>query len=182
MPQKTSITVVLGDILQQEDCDGLVNSANSYLIAGGGVCGAIHKAAGPDLVRYTKRLAPLAVGEALASPGFRINAEIIHTVGPKYHQDPDPPVNLARALTSALRLADANGIQRIAVPAISMGIYGYPPALAVPLLVDTAFGLITEFRHLLEVRFVVVDRGLYDLFFEEIGRMGLAARVRTVPR
>ncbi len=84
-------------------------------------------------------------------------------------------MNLARAFTSALRLADANGIQRIAVPAISMGVYGYPPAQAVPLLIDTAFGLIPEFSYLLEIRFVVVDRGLYQLFCDEITRSGGAA-------
>ncbi len=70
MNKKAAITVALGDILEQGDCDGVVNSANSYLIAGGGVCGAVYKAAGPDLERYTKRLAPLAVGQAVASPGF----------------------------------------------------------------------------------------------------------------
>jgi O-acetyl-ADP-ribose deacetylase len=105
----------------------------------------------------------------VTSPGFGVNPQIIHTVGPRYHRDSDPPANLARALTSALRLADANGIQRIAVPAISMGVYGYPSAQAVPLLIDTAFRLMPEFSHLLEIRFVVVDRGLYDLRVEEIG-------------
>jgi O-acetyl-ADP-ribose deacetylase (regulator of RNase III) len=162
------VTVVLGDILKQTDCDGLVNSANAYLIAGGGVCGAIYKAAGPELERYTRPLAPLGLGEAIASPGFNIPATLFHTRGPKYHEDPNPPANLARALESAVRLADAKKIRRLAVPAISTGIYGYPIDEAVPILVKTAFQLTPNLSHLQEIRFTVVDAMLYQKFCETI--------------
>jgi O-acetyl-ADP-ribose deacetylase len=162
------VTVVLGDILKQTDCDGLVNSANAYLIAGGGVCGAIYKAAGPELERYTRPLAPLGLGEAIASPGFKITAKLFHTRGPKYHEDPNPPANLAKALESAVRLADAQKIRRLAVPAISTGIYGYPIDDAVPILVKTAFQLAPNLSHLQEIRFTVVDAMLYQIFYEAI--------------
>ena len=168
MKALAKVTVVLGDILKQADCDGLVNSANAYLIAGGGVCGAIYKAAGSELERYTRPLAPLALGEAIASPGFKIPAKLFHTRGPKYHEDPHPPANLARALESAVRLADAHKIQRLAVPAISMGIYGYPIDEAVPILVKTAFRLAPNLSHLQEIRFTVVDAMLCQIFRELI--------------
>jgi O-acetyl-ADP-ribose deacetylase len=162
------VTVVLGNILKQTDCDGLVNSANAYLIAGGGVCGAIYKAAGPELERYTRPLAPLGLGEAIASPGFKITAKLFHTRGPKYHEDPNPPANLAKALESAVRLADAQKIRRLAVPAISTGIYGYPIDEAVPILVNTASQLAPNLSHLREIRFTVVDVMLYQIFCETI--------------
>ncbi len=172
MKATAQITAVLGDLLKQTDCDGLVNSANAYLIAGGGVCGAIYKAAGPELERYTRPLAPLGLGEAIASPGFNIPATLFHTRGPKYHEDPDPPANLAKALESAVRLADAQKIRRLAVPAISTGIYGYPIDEAVPILVDRAFYLVPKLIHLIEIRFAVVDRVLCLMFSDEIGRAG----------
>ena len=162
------VTVVLGDILRQADCDGLVNSANAYLIAGGGVCGAIYKAAGPELERYTRPLAPLGLGETIASPGFEIPAKLFHTRGPKYHEDPDPLANLVSALESAVRLADAHQIRRLAVPAISMGIHGYPIDEATPILVKTAFQLAPNLSHLREIRFTVVDVMLYQIFCETI--------------
>lgn len=168
MKATAQVTVVLGDILKQTDCDGLVNSANAYLIAGGGVCGAIYKAAGPELERYTRPLAPLGLGEAIASPGFNIPATLFHTRGPKYHEDPNPPANLARALESAVRLADAQKIRRLAVPAISTGIYGYPIDEAIPILVKTAFQLAPNLSHLREIRFTVVDAMLYQAFCEAI--------------
>ncbi len=168
MKALAKVTVVLGDILKQADCDGLVNSANAYLIAGGGVCGAIYKAAGSELERYTRPLAPLALGESIASPGFKSPAKLFHTRGPKYHEDPDPPANLARALESAVRLADAQKIRRLAVPAISAGIYGYPIDEAVPILVKTAFQLAPNLTHLQEIRFTVLDAMMHQAFCEAI--------------
>ena len=179
MKATVQITVVLGDILKQADCDGLVNSANAYLIAGGGVCGAIYKAAGPELERYTRPLAPLGLGEAIASPGFRIAATLFHTRAPKYHEDPDPPANLARALASAVRRADDHQIRRLAVPALSMGIYRYPIDEAVPILVKTAFELAPTLSHLQEIRFTVVDATLYKHFCEVIAVTG--AHERATP-
>ena len=163
------ITVVRGDIVRQPDCDAIVNSANSGLRAGSGVCGAIYRAAGPELEPCSVRLAPLALGAAVVTPGFALpNRLIIHTRGPMYLFDPDPPANLAAALWNSLRLADEHAVGRIAVPAISMGIFAYPPAEAVPILVRTARKLAGQLEHLREVRFVVQEEALLQRFAEEI--------------
>lgn len=163
------ITVIHGDIVQQADCDAIVNSANQHLRAGSGVCGAIHKAAGPALEPCCIRLAPLALGAAVVTPGFALpNRLIIHTIGPRYFVDPDPPGNLAAALRNTLLVADGEGVQRIAVPAISMGIFGYPPDEAVPILVNTARRLGGALKCVREVRFVMREESLFRRFVEEI--------------
>ena len=159
------VTAVNGNILAQTDCDGIVNSANEYLVAGSGVCGAIYKAAGAELEPFTKRLAPLGLGCAVASPAFNIYARwIIHTRGPKFHTDPDPPRNLAAALESATRLANQLGVQRLAVPAISTGIYGYPVREAASILIRVSHSLREELTELTEVRFVLFDSNAYSIF------------------
>ena len=167
----TLVAVVKGNIVKQTDCDGVVNSANANLRAGSGVCGAIYDAAGPKLEPYSVQFAPLLVGEAIATPAFDMHCRfIIHTRGPKYLEDSDPPLNLARAVRSALVLADENGIQRLAVPAISMGVYGYPPNEAVPILVEATFETIGSLRNLKEVRFTVGNDSLLSLFQATIER------------
>lgn len=167
----TDITVCVGNIVQQPDCDAIINSANTNLRAGSGVCGAIHAAAGPELEIVSQGLAPLGLGKAVATPGFRLpNSVVIHVRGPKYHFDPDPPLNLASAIRNGLQLAEQHGIQRIAVPAISMGVYAYPPEEAVPILVRTAHEVGTNLRHLREIRFVVIGSELKALFDEHVAR------------
>ena len=165
---KVAITATQGNIVAQPDCDGVVNAANEYLIAGGGVCGAIHAAAGPKLELCTRQFTPLGIGEAIASPGFDMKARlIIHVRGPKYLEDDYPPENLAKAVRSAILLADEHGIERLAVPAISTSIYGYPPEEAVPIMVATAFDLSNRFKKLKEIRFVVLDGNLLALFKDD---------------
>ena len=161
----SKVSIVQGNIITQSDCDGIVNAANEYLIAGGGVCGAIYKAAGPELEPFTKKLAPLRLGCAVASPGFNLSARwIIHTRGPKFHTDPDPARNLAAALESAVRLANQLEVQCLAVPAISTGIYGYPVREAASILIRVAHSLREELTELTEVRFVLFDSNAYSIF------------------
>jgi len=167
------ITVVQGDIVRQADCDAIVNSANQHLRAGSGVCGAIHAAAGPALEPCSIRLAPLALGAAVVTPGFALpNRLIIHTRGPRYFVDPDPPGNLAAALRNTLLAADEHGVRRIAVPAISMGIFSYPPDEAVPILVHAARRFGGLLKCVREVRFVVREESLFRRFVEEIAKRG----------
>ena len=162
---RAAITALKGNIVAQMDCDGIVNSANAHLIAGSGVCGAIYKAAGPQLEPYTAPLAPLHLGEALASPAFELGCRyIIHTRGPKYFEDPDPPANLAKCIRNAIALADQTGLVRLAVPAISTGVYGYPVAEAVPIMVKAAYETAGTVTCLEEIRFVVVSDDLLELF------------------
>ena len=163
------LSVVLGNIVSQADCDAVVNAANKNLRAGSGVCGAIYSAAGPLLEPCSIKLAPLAVGEAVATPAFDLGCRfIIHTLGPKYLFDEDPPLNLARAVKSAILLADQNGVKRLAMPAISTGVYGYPPEEAVSVIVKTAAEIASQLNCLEEVRFVVTTNQMLGLFKREI--------------
>ena len=114
----------------------VVNAANEGLAAGGGVCGAIFRAAGPSLQSACDTVAPCPTGDARMTPAFAINAEhIIHAVGPRYRDgSAAEKALLASAYTSALRLADDAGLESIAFPAISTGIYGFPPEEAAPIV------------------------------------------------
>lgn len=151
------VTIHVGNILHQTDCDALVNSANERLRAGSGVCGAIHGAAGPELEACSSKLAPLALSAAVITRGFRLpNPWVIHVRGPKYLFDDDPPAALALAMRNVIELADTKGLKRIAVPAISTGIFRYPLADAAKVLVATAESCAAVCVNLEEVRFVLV--------------------------
>lgn len=163
------ISVVQGNIVIQPDCDAIVNSANQNLRSGSGVCGAIYKAAGLELEPCSIQQAPLGLGAAVITPGYKLpNRYIIHTRGPKYFFDEDPPGNLAAAMRNTLLVAEENKLSRIAVPAISMGIFAYPPKEAIPILVRTAKDAGRELQYVKEARFVVMDDELFKQFSNEI--------------
>lgn len=125
------ITIVQGDITTQA-VDAIVNAANSSLLGGGGVDGAIHRAAGPALVDACRRLGGCPTGEARITPGFNLPASyVIHAVGPVWHGgEQGEPQLLASCYRQALRLCVDYQIESIAFPAISCGVYGYPLELA----------------------------------------------------
>ena len=121
------------------DSDAIVNAANESLAPGGGVCGAIHRAAGPELARACARIGGCPTGEARLTPGFRLRARfVIHAVGPVWQgggsREPDL---LASAYRSAMQLASDQGLRSIAFPAISTGIFGYPLEAATDVAVST---------------------------------------------
>lgn len=128
---KPRLDIVVGDITTL-DVDAIVNAANEGLIAGGGVCGAIYRAAGPELAKSCFAVAPCPTGQARITPGHGLKARfIIHAVGPIYQGGhADEATLLASAYTHALALAASKAIHTIAFPCISTGIYGYPPAQA----------------------------------------------------
>jgi ADP-ribosyl-[dinitrogen reductase] hydrolase len=164
-PESPRVSLVQGDIIDQRDCDGIVNSANERLRAGSGVCGAIHRAAGPELEAFSQALAPLGLGQAVATPGFALSQKaVIHVRGPKYLLDPEPASHLALAMANTLRIADRNQLGRIAVPAISMGVFAYPPQEAVPILVNATHSMLPHLHYVREIRFVVLQKNLYDIF------------------
>ncbi len=169
---QTKITVRAGDLTAQNDCDAIVNSANSSMLAGSGVCGAIHRAAGRELEKYGKLLGPLKLGQAVITPGFNLsNKYVIHLSAPKYNIDPDPPANLALSLNNALKLAEENYVKRIAFPAIGTGIYGYPINEAINIFIHSASCFI-ESKVLEEIRFVffsVEDAEIMQLKLHSIG-------------
>lgn len=121
------------------DVDAIVNAANTALAPGGGVCGAIHRAAGAELAAACERLAPCPTGEARLTPGFRLPARhVIHAVGPVWHGGGrGEAALLASAYRAALALARDHGLHSVAFPAISTGIYGYPLDAATRIAVDT---------------------------------------------
>jgi O-acetyl-ADP-ribose deacetylase len=131
------LTVVRGSIVDL-DVDAIVNAANSSLQGGGGVDGAIHRAAGPGLAEEARRLAPCPPGEARITAGHRLRARhVIHTVGPVWHGGSrGEPETLARCYTSSLALAEEAGCDVVAFPAISTGIYGYPAEEAARVAVE----------------------------------------------
>lgn len=149
------LEVVRGDITR-EQVDVIVNAANSSLLGGGGVDGAIHRAAGPALVDACRLLHRCRTGQAKTTPGFDLPATwVVHTVGPVWRGgDEGEPEALASCYRESLREADAKGARSVAFPAISTGIYGYPGDLAARVAVRTVRGTPTSVE---VVRFVCFD-------------------------
>ena len=161
------IDLVSGDITEQH-VDAIVNAANSGLLGGGGVDGAIHRRGGPEILRECRRLREttypdgLPVGAAVATTAGRLPARwVIHTVGPVYAKSEDRSGPLASCYREALRVADELGARTVAFPAVSTGIYRYPLDEAARIAVGTVRVADTGVT---DVRFVLFDRRAYDAF------------------
>jgi O-acetyl-ADP-ribose deacetylase (regulator of RNase III) len=165
------LEAVQGD-LTQESADAIVNAANSALGAGGGVCGAIFRAAGPGLAEACDALAPCPTGDARATPGFALAARwIIHAVGPVWHGgDRGEPDLLASAYRRSLAVADEIGARSVAFPAISTGIFGYPLDLATNTAVETVRRADTQVE---VVRFVCFDAATLAAYKRELSAAGM---------
>lgn len=158
-------TIERGDITKVE-VDAIVNAANPKMLGGGGVDGAIHHAAGPELLEACRRVPAVngircPFGEARITPGFLLPARfVIHTVGPIYGRTPEPELVLRRAYDACLSLALEHGLSSIAFPAISCGAYGFPLAEAATIAIAA-----TRSHHgVAHVRFVLFERDVYEAF------------------
>ncbi len=169
------LEITEGDIVRQ-DTDAIVNAANSSLMGGGGVDGAIHRAAGPELLKETRALGGCQTGDARITKGYRLRSKhVIHAVGPIYrHNDPTVADYLASAYRRSLELAVENNIKSIAFPAISAGIYGYPLEEAAEIAIGTAVDFLLHQNPLELVRFVLFTEDTLVCFLA-----ALAQQVKT---
>ena len=166
------ITLARGDITEQH-VDAVVNAANSSLLGGGGVDGAIHRKGGPAIlaackeVRRTRFPDGLPTGEAVATTAGELQARwVIHTVGPVYERVDEPARLLAACHVEALRVADELGARTVAFPAISTGVYGYPVGEAASVAIDAVRNARTTVD---EVRFVLFGDDAYQAFARALG-------------
>lgn len=151
-----TIELVVGDIVAQPDIDAVVNAANAQLLPGGGVAGAIHRAAGPGLAEECRPLAPIAPGEAVITAGHRLPSPyVIHCLGPVYGTDRPADELLASCYRRALELADRHGLRSVAFPAISTGAFGYPMEPAAEVALGTVLAAAGKLESVRTVRFVL---------------------------
>lgn len=161
------LVILQGDLIEQE-ADAIVNAANSTLLGGGGVDGAIHRGGGPEILAECKELRRtrypngLPTGQAVATTAGTLAARwVIHTVGPLYSASEDRSALLASCHVRSLRVADELGARTVAFPAISTGVYGYPLELAAPVALRSVLEADTRVE---EVRFVLFDRTVLEAF------------------
>ncbi|HUX61308.1 MAG TPA: O-acetyl-ADP-ribose deacetylase [Ignavibacteriaceae bacterium] len=168
---RNRIEIFRGDITKLK-VDAIVNAANSSLLGGGGVDGAIHNAAGPELLEYCRKLKGCPTGEAKITPGFNLHAKfVIHTVGPIWHGGMhNEPKLLASCYKNSLNLAIENEIKTIAFPAISTGIYGYPLNDATKIAVDVTLEFLEDNSSIEKVIFVCFDERTYEGYEKTISR------------
>jgi O-acetyl-ADP-ribose deacetylase (regulator of RNase III) len=164
-----SIIFKKGDITG-EDTDAIVNAANSSLMGGGGVDGAIHRAGGPAILDECKaivaRQGRLPAGQAVITTGGNLPARyVIHTVGPVWHGgSKNEPETLKNCYINSLKLADDNGLRSVAFPSISTGAYGYPVNDAASIAVEAVKEYLAGAEHIDEVRFVLFDETTYKVY------------------
>ena len=155
------------------EVDAIVNAANTTLLGGGGVDGAIHRAAGPQLLEECRTLGGCPTGESRITAGYRLPARhVIHTVGPRWRDGTrGEPELLASCYRTSLVLATEHGIRTLAYPAISCGIYGYPPDQAVKVAVRECLEGIERHDALERIIFACFDQRMLELYEQELSTM-----------
>jgi len=165
------IHIVQGDITAF-DVDAIVNAANSSLLGGGGVDGAIHRAAGPDLLAECRTLNGCPTGEAKLTRGYHLPAKyVIHTVGPMYRGQPEDPRMLRRCYQNSLNIAIQKELSSIAFPAISCGVYGYPLVQAAEIALQTTIHTLPNAPQLQSVLFVLFSQADQTVYMRTLNRI-----------
>lgn len=162
------IEIKQGDITKL-NVDAIVNAANNSLLGGGGVDGAIHRAAGPELLNECKSIGGCPTGEARITKGYNLPAKfVIHTVGPVYSGKPQDSQLLSNCYRNSLCLAVKNNIKTIAFPAISCGVYGYPIREACKIAVDTTCQFLKENPSIQKVIFILFSKEDWQVYQDYI--------------
>jgi O-acetyl-ADP-ribose deacetylase (regulator of RNase III) len=169
-----AITLHRGDITTDDQADAIVNAANSSLLGGGGVDGAIHRAAGPELVEECRGLGGCQTGDAKITGAGRLPVQhVIHAVGPVWHGgDQGEPEQLASAYRRAIELAAEHGDRSVALPAISTGVYRFPLDRAAEVSVGAVRDAMAEHPQVEEARFWLFGDDAYEAFEEALRRAG----------
>ncbi len=159
MKSRVEIELIQGDIANQPDITAIVNAANAQLRKGGGVAGAVHRAAGPGLEKEAIPLGPIEPGQAVITGGHNLpNRYVIHCLGPVYGVNRPEAELLANCYRNALKLTERYEIDSIAFPAISTGIFGYPLEEAAQVAMKTIAESIDDLKYLKKIRFVFYDK------------------------
>ncbi|NLZ28385.1 MAG: macro domain-containing protein [Firmicutes bacterium] len=157
-----SVECIKGDIVKQDEWEAIVNAANARLLPGGGVAGAIHRAAGPGLKEECIPLGPIKPGEAVITGAHNLpNKFVIHTLGPVYGEDKPEDKILESCYRNSLQIAEEKKISSVAFPAISTGIFGYPVAEAATVALNLVADMAGDLKYVKKIRFVLhSDRDL----------------------
>jgi len=176
---ETKITLVKGDITKQ-NTDAIVNAANSSLMGGGGVDGAIHRAGGPEILEECKKIrkehGKCKTGESVITTGGELKAKyVIHTVGPVWHGgNSNESQLLANCYKNSLNLAMKKSIKTISFPAISTGVYGYPIENAAVIALKTTFDFVKEKNFFDEIVFVLYSQSDYDVYEKTLNKKSIS--------
>jgi O-acetyl-ADP-ribose deacetylase len=166
------VECVEGDISAQPDFTAVVNAANARLAPGGGVAGAIHRAAGSKLAAECAPLAPIHPGEAVITGGHGLpNRYVIHCLGPVYGTDEPAPGILASCYRNSLRMAEQRQIDSLAFPAISTGVFGYPREEAAEVALKTVLAKLPSLVHVKRIRFVLYSKSDLEIFERVLSRL-----------
>jgi len=166
-----TIECIKGDISSQPDITAVVNAANARLLPGGGVAGAIHRAAGPGLEEECRPLAPIKPGEAVITGAHNLpNRFVIHCLGPVFGYDKPEDKLLADCYRNALQLADRHNIDSIAFPAISTGAFGYPLEPAAEITISTIKEVIPSLKHVRLISLVLYSQHDLEIFNKMLAR------------
>jgi len=166
---RSELSLVKGDITNEET-DAIVNAANTRLMGGTGVDGAIHRAGGPSIMEECGKIGGCPTGRAVITTGGSLKARyVIHTVGPIYKDGNRGEAKLLKsAHLKSLKLASARGLKSISFPAVSTGVYGYPLGEAAGIALKTAIDYLKEHTDIELIRFVLFGDKAYDVFSEEL--------------
>ncbi len=167
--KKSVIELLKGDITN-ESTDAIVNAANQFLVGGGGVDGAIHKAGGPSIMQECQKIGSCPPGHSVITTAGNLKAKnVIHTVGPIYYGGTKNEAEILKsAYLESLKLASAKKLKSISFPAISTGIYGYPIHEAAHIALKTTIKYLEKNRIIEHVRFILFEQKTYNIFIEEL--------------